>query len=135
MMIRHGTLQHVRRIITAGKVIPKKLMEETPKLKELVKTEITVLQRCLNDNVIRYIDSFTTDKHVYILTEFCNGGDLEEYLKKKGKRLCEEEAREYLKQIMNGFRVLIKSMVGITRGGGNAPRLQVCQYLTAQRRR
>lgn len=103
-------------------------MEETPKLKELVKTEITVLQRCLNDNVISYIDSFTTGEHVYILTEFCNGGDFEAYIKKKGKRLCEEEAREYLKQIMNGFRVPIKSMVGATRGGGNAPRLQGSQH-------
>lgn len=74
-----------------GKVIPKRLMDETPKLKELVQTEITVLQRCCSDNVIRYIDSFSSAKNVYILTEFCNGGDLEHYIEKKGK-LREDEA-------------------------------------------
>lgn len=79
-------------------------MDETPKLKELVQTEITVLQRCCNDNVIHYIDSFSSSKNVYILTEFCNGGDLEEYIRKKGK-LREDEAREFLRQILNGFRV------------------------------
>lgn len=63
--------------LTLGKVIPKRLMDETPKLKELVQTEITVLQRCFNDNVIKYIDSFSNDKNVYIFTEFCNGGDME----------------------------------------------------------
>jgi serine/threonine protein kinase len=91
-------------------------MDDTPKLKELVQTEITVLQRCLNDNVIRYIDSFSNNRNVYILTEYCNGGDMEEYLKKKGGRLREDEAVEYLRQILNGFRVSSKSMVGIARG-------------------
>lgn len=41
---------------------------------------------------------------MYILMEFCNGGDLEKYIERKG-RLREDEAREFLKQILNGFRV------------------------------
>lgn len=80
-------------------------MEETPKLKELVQTEIQVLKRCHSENVIRYIDTFTNEKNVYIFTEFCNGGDMEQYLEKKGF-LAEDEAREFLKQILNGFKVL-----------------------------
>ena len=72
-----------------GKVIAKKMMVETPKLKELVQTEITVLKRCRSENVIGYIDSFSTEKEVFILTEFCNGGDMEAYLAKK-KRLTED---------------------------------------------
>lgn len=86
-------------------------MDETPKLKELVQTEITVLQRCFNDNVIKYIDSFSNDKNVYIFTEFCNGGDMEQYLKKK-TTLGEDEARQFLKQILNGFRVQIDLSLG-----------------------
>lgn len=77
-------------------------MVETPKLKELVQTEITVLKRCRSENVIKYIDSFSSEKEVFIFTEFCNGGDMETYLNKK-KRLKEDEAREFLKQILNGF--------------------------------
>lgn len=36
--------------------------------------------------------------------EFCNGGDLENYLDKK-KTLSEDEATMFLKQILNGFKV------------------------------
>ena len=86
-------------------------MEETPKLTELVQTEIQVLKRCHSENVIKYIDSFSNDKNVYIFTEFCNGGDMEQYLDKKGF-LPEDEAREFLKQILNGFKVLISITLG-----------------------
>lgn len=37
--------------------------------------------------------------------EYCNGGDLEKYLENK-KRLTEDEATTFLKQILNGFRGL-----------------------------
>ena len=104
-MIRLERPWHVHIITTSGKVLKKSLMDQTPKLKELVQTEITVLRRCMNDNVIRFVDTFSNNQNVYILTEFCNGGDMEEYLKKKGGRLRESEALEYLKQILNGFRV------------------------------
>lgn len=67
----------------AVKVIAQKLMRETPKLEELVKTEIKVLKSCKHDNVIRFVDSFRTDNYVFIITEFCNGGDLEHYLEKQ----------------------------------------------------
>jgi len=40
--------------------------------------------------------------NLYIFTDFCNGGDLERYLKKHGP-LAEEEALKILKQIANGF--------------------------------
>jgi len=48
--------------------------------------------------------------------EFCNGGDLEHYIKKKGVRLREDEAVEFLKQMLNGFRVPSVFMVGAPRG-------------------
>lgn len=79
-------------------------MEDTPKLKELVQTEIKVLQECNSENVIKYIDTLSNDKNVYIFMEYCNGGDMETYLEKK-KYLPEDEAREFLKQILNGFKV------------------------------
>lgn len=88
----------------AVKVIAQKLMRDTPKLEELVKTEIKVLKGCKNDNVIRFVDSFRTDNYVFIITEFCNGGDLEKYLEKK-KQIPEDEATVFLKQILNGFMV------------------------------
>lgn len=46
-----------------------------------------------------------SDKHVFIITEFCNEGDVQEYLVKR-ERLGEEEATDILKQILNGFKGL-----------------------------
>lgn len=37
--------------------------------------------------------------------ELCDGGELQEYLNKKG-RLTESEATVFLKQILNGFKGL-----------------------------
>ena len=42
----------------AIKVMSKKTLEEKPYLKELAKTEITVLKECKNDNIIKFIDNF-----------------------------------------------------------------------------
>lgn len=96
----------------AVKVIAQKLMRDTPKLEELVKTEIKVLKACKNDNVIRFVDSFKTDNYVFIITEFCNGGDLEHYLEKQ-KQIPEDEATVFLKQILNGFKVHLLLIQGL----------------------
>jgi serine/threonine protein kinase len=42
----------------AIKVIPKKMILDTPKLEELVETEIRVLQQCSNSNIIGLVDHF-----------------------------------------------------------------------------
>lgn len=64
------------RSTVAIKTIARSLMRETPKLEELVKTEIKVLKLCQNENVIRFIDNFKSDQSIFIAIEFCNGGDL-----------------------------------------------------------
>jgi serine/threonine protein kinase len=87
------------------KVIPLSLMRQTPKLNELVGTEVRVLRQCKNENVIRFVDTTTTDKSLFIVMEYCNGGDLDHYLETK-KRLTEDEATVFLKQIINGFKGL-----------------------------
>jgi serine/threonine protein kinase len=97
-----------------GKVTPKSKLQSMPKLYELIQTEIIVLKKCKNSNVISYVDSFSSPTNVYILMEFCNGGDMEQYLEKKGGRLREDEALEFLKQILNGFKVCIIFDVGFT---------------------
>lgn len=43
-------------------------MRDTPKLEELVKTEIKVLKSCHNENVIQFISNFKSDKSIFIGT-------------------------------------------------------------------
>lgn len=81
------------------------MIKQQRKLEELIATEIRVLKECHNENVVRFVDNFSTEQTQCIAMEYCNGGDLEHYLDKK-KRLTEDEATVFLKQIINGFRGL-----------------------------
>lgn len=89
----------------AAKAAPKELFKRTPKLMELMKTEIRVLKECKNENVVRYVDNFMSEKSIIIVMELCDGGELQQYLEGKG-RLTENEATTFLKQIINGFKGL-----------------------------
>ena len=64
-------------IVVAIKVLPKEKVYSHPKYLKLVRTEIAVLKSCSNDNVLTFFESFETNHHVFIVTEFCNGGDLD----------------------------------------------------------
>lgn len=61
----------------AAKVAPKELFKRTPKLMELMKTEIRVLKECKNENVVRYVDNFMSEKSIVIVMELCDGGELQ----------------------------------------------------------
>lgn len=71
------------------------------------------MHRCKNDNIAQFIDSFFIGKHMYILTEFSNGGSLSEYLTNNGGVLSEEEALGVLRQILNGFKVHAIAIQGL----------------------
>ena len=52
---------------SAAKAAPKELFKRTPKLMELMKTEIRVLKECKNENVVRYVDNFMSEKSIVIV--------------------------------------------------------------------
>jgi serine/threonine protein kinase len=58
----------------AIKVIKKKNM--TLKELELQKREIEVLKICQHPNIIRLIDVFENPEYIYIVLDYCSGGDL-----------------------------------------------------------
>lgn len=77
---------------------------------ELLENEIKVLRSCENPNIIRLYDIKKTNNNIYLMLEFCNEGDLMQYLKIK-KKLVEEEAVEIFVQIINAFKVLVKNKI------------------------
>ena len=77
---------------------------------ELLENEIKVLRSCENPNIIRLYDIKKTTNNIYLMLEFCNEGDLMQYLKLK-KKLVEEEAVEIFVQIINAFRTLVRNKI------------------------
>ncbi len=77
----------------------------TEKLEESLRKEIDILKSISNENIIRLIGVKKTDKNFYLIMEYCKGGDLSKFLKKR-KRLEEFEVQKMMYQISNGLRVL-----------------------------
>ncbi len=94
----------------AVKVVQRKLIkgffQMSGKFNELLENEIKVLRTCNNENIIKLYDIKKTANNFYLILEFCNEGDLSEYLKQKGY-LTEDEAVEFLLQILNAFKTLV----------------------------
>ena len=80
------------------------------KFYELLENEIKVLRSCNNINIIKLHDIKKTKNNIYLMLEYCNEGDLMNYLKEKG-RLIEDEAVDFLIQILNAFKTLVKNKI------------------------
>lgn len=80
------------------------------KFYELLENEIKVLRSCNNCNIIKLYDIRKTTNNIYLIIEYCNEGDLMQHLKARG-RLTEEETIEFLVQILNGFKTLVKNNI------------------------
>lgn len=73
------------------KVIKLEKFKSVPKLHEFTNNEIQTLTKLNNPNVITFVEMLRTSNNVYLVYEFCNGGTLEDIIKKK-KFLNEKEA-------------------------------------------
>jgi serine/threonine protein kinase len=85
----------------AIKVIKKKNM--SLKELELQKREIEVLKICQHPNIIRLIDVFENPEYIYIVLEYCSGGDLFQYLDRREFKISEDRARNIAHQIAAGL--------------------------------
>lgn len=78
--------------------------------KSLIKQEINALKLMNSPNVLKVYDYYSTSNNTYIITEYCNQGDLCSVIK-KCNTIPEEEAAKILKHIMNGFKEQIKKCI------------------------
>lgn len=66
----------------AIKVIDIKSIQGKPQ-KKMLEGEIEALKKLNHPNILKCHDIFSTANNCYIITEFCNEGDLENLLKKR----------------------------------------------------
>uniref|UniRef100_A0A3Q3DZR2 non-specific serine/threonine protein kinase n=1 Tax=Hippocampus comes TaxID=109280 RepID=A0A3Q3DZR2_HIPCM len=71
----------------------------------LLGKEIKILKELKHENIVRLLDYQEIDGSVYLIMEYCNGGDLAEYLQSKGT-LSEDTIRVFFQQIAQAMKIL-----------------------------
>ncbi|XP_028662583.1 serine/threonine-protein kinase ULK2 [Erpetoichthys calabaricus] len=71
----------------------------------LLGKEIKILKELQHENIVALYDVQETPNFVFLVMEYCNGGDLADYLQAKGT-LREDTLRIFLQQIAAAMRVL-----------------------------
>ena len=66
---------------------------------ELVRTEIEILKICQHPNIVRLYNVFENPDYLYIIMEYCEGGDLFGYLESRNFRLTEKRASTIIHQM------------------------------------
>ena len=98
----------------ATKKINKSAMN-SEKSKQYLQNEINLLKEMDHPNIINLVEVKDTTKYIYIVMEYCNGGDLSKclsYHKNKYKKPFSEEVVQYLmRQIVSGICYLHKNNI------------------------
>ena len=81
----------------AIKIMNKKKMDSSDI--ELMRTEIEILKICQHPNIIRLYDIFENIDYIYIIMEYCPGGDLFSYLEQRKFKISEERAAIIMNKI------------------------------------
>ncbi|XP_041919214.1 serine/threonine-protein kinase ULK2 isoform X1 [Alosa sapidissima] len=71
----------------------------------LLGKEIKILKELQHENIVALYDVQETSNSVFLVMEYCNGGDLADYLQAKGT-LREDTMRIFLQQIAAAMRIL-----------------------------
>ncbi|KAJ4850251.1 hypothetical protein Tsubulata_018316 [Turnera subulata] len=87
----------------AVKEIDKKLL--SPKVSENLLKEISILSTINHPNIIRLFESIQTKDRIFLVLEYCAGGDLAAYVHRHGK-VTEAVARHFMRQLAAGLQVL-----------------------------
>ncbi|KMQ95185.1 serine threonine-protein kinase ulk2-like protein [Lasius niger] len=92
-------------LVVAIKSITKKTLAKS---QDLLKKEIKILKaltKLHHENVVALYDCKESNHNVFLVMEYCNGGDLGDYLNAKGT-LSEDTIRLFLKQLVRAMKVL-----------------------------
>jgi len=78
------------------------------KLRQNLQVEINIMREHTHPNLVKLhaVEKATDEQHVYLVMEFCAGGDLAAFLKKRGGHVPESTARCFMKQIAQGIAYL-----------------------------
>lgn len=81
----------------AIKVVPLKNLKDVRD--RYMKSEIQILQKLNSKYVVKFVETFSSTNNLYLVTEFCPGGDLDDCITKRGP-LDDRQAKRLLAQLV-----------------------------------
>ena len=81
-----------------------------PKHQTNLKQEIDILRKCKHNNIVQLLHTYQTQNHIYLIMQYCEGGDLHKYTQKYGK-LNEKLAQKFSIQLASGLMYLHKQKI------------------------
>ena len=93
------------------KKLDKSKYKKNPKAYRYLQNEINILKSINHENIIKLYNSDLEDRvFKYLITEYCNGGDLgtilEYYMTEKNRPFSEEEVQYIMRQLVSGIKYL-----------------------------
>ncbi|XP_022960239.1 serine/threonine-protein kinase ATG1a [Cucurbita moschata] len=91
-----------------GTVVAVKEIDKThlnPKVSDSLLKEISILSTINHPNITRLFEAIQTDDRIFLVLEYCDGGDLGGYINRHGK-VSEVVARGLMRQLATGLKVL-----------------------------
>ncbi|XP_008783542.2 serine/threonine-protein kinase ATG1a-like isoform X1 [Phoenix dactylifera] len=87
----------------AVKEIDKKQLNS--KIRDGLLKEIAILRQVSHPNIVRLHQAIQTEDKIFLVLEYCSGGDLAAYIQRRG-RVSEAVARHFMRQLASGLQVL-----------------------------
>jgi len=70
-----------------------------------LKQEIDILRKCRHSNIVQLLHTYQTSNHIYLIMQFCGGGDLHRFVQRNGK-MTERDAQRFTIQFVEGLKYL-----------------------------
>eukprot|EP00741_Cyanophora_paradoxa_P001329 tig00000478_g1285.t1 len=102
-----ASVWHARHKTSGQEVAIKAISTEklNKKLTENLDVEISIQRSLEHPNVVKLLDILRTERTIYLILEFCAGGDLSKFIRRRGP-LPEEFAKHLLRQLARGLDFL-----------------------------
>jgi serine/threonine-protein kinase ULK/ATG1 len=83
----------------------------TKSVEKQVENEIKNLTTLSSPFIVKLYDYFRSGDHIYMVLEYCEDGDLKNYLSKKKEGLSEAEALTFMRHLMHGYSTLLSTHI------------------------
>lgn len=70
-----------------------------------LESEIKILKKLKHEHIVQMLDFVWDDKYVYIIMEYCSGGDLSNFIKSR-QRLPENVCQRFLQQLASALQYM-----------------------------